>query len=144
MNTLLLDQKIWDLCLDVSGNIAVASDPYSVAQDVASACRVFQGEAWFDTTLGVPYFQQILGRLPPIGVIKAQLAAQAALVPGCNNPVVFITGFQNRMLTGQVQFTDDNAQPQAVNINALMTKVPLMDSSGNIIYDSQGNPLFGS
>lgn len=144
MKTLLLTIDLWDLCLDISGNIAVASDSYSVAQDVASACRVFQGEAWFDTTLGVPYFQQILGKLPPIGVIKTQLAAQAALVPGCNNPIVFITGFKNRMLTGQIQFTDDNNQPQAVNINTLMTKTPLMDSSGNIIYDSQGNPLFGS
>ena len=43
MNTLLLDTLRWDLCLDVHGNIAVASDPYSVAQDVASAIRTFSG-----------------------------------------------------------------------------------------------------
>ena len=41
MNTLLLDLTNWDLLVDASGNIAVASDPYSVAQDVASAVRVF-------------------------------------------------------------------------------------------------------
>ena len=113
-NTLLLDQTLWDLMLDASGGIAVASDPYSVAQDVASACRVFLGEEWYNATVGVPYFQQILGKNPPAGLIKAQLVAAALTVPGCNNPVVTLTGLVNRRLTGQVQFTDSNGQTQTV------------------------------
>lgn len=144
MNTLLLTTDLWDLCVDVSGNIALASDPYSVSQDVASACRVFQGEAWFDVTLGVPYFEQILGKLPPLGLIKTQLAIQAATVPGCDNPVVFIASFTNRVLKGQIQFTDDNGQAQAVNITTVPIRPPLFSSSGNIMYDSDGNPMFGS
>lgn len=36
MKTLLLDQKSWDLTLDAAGNIAVAAEPYAIAQDVAS------------------------------------------------------------------------------------------------------------
>ena len=34
-NSLLLDQAQWDIVLDVNGNIALASAPYSIAQDVA-------------------------------------------------------------------------------------------------------------
>lgn len=112
MNTLLLDTVLWDLVTDADGNIAVATDPYSVVQDVASACRVFLGEEWYDTTQGIPYFQQILGYLPSVAFVKTQLAAAAATVPGCNNPVVFLNSFINRTLTGQVQFQDSNGVTQ--------------------------------
>ena len=115
MNTLLLDLTLWDLCLDAAGNIAVATDPYSVAQDVASAVRVFLAEEWYNTSAGVPYFQSILGKLPPIAFMKSQIAAAAATVPGCNNPVVFLSGIQaGRQLTGQIQFTDSNGLIQSV------------------------------
>lgn len=115
MNTLLLDLTNWDLVLDTGGNIAVASDPYSVAQDVASAVKLFQGDYWYNTTLGVPYFQQILGKLPPANLIKTLIANAAATVPGCTNPVVYLNALNNRSLSGQVQFTDSNGQTQAVN-----------------------------
>ena len=112
MKTLLLTTDQWDLCLDAARNIAVATDSYSVVQDVASSCRVFLGEEWYDTTQGVPYFQQILGQLPPAAFIKAQIAAAAAKVPGCFNPVVYLGTFTNRVLTGQVQFQDINGVQQ--------------------------------
>jgi hypothetical protein len=44
VNTLLLDVSSWDLCLDAAGNIAMASNPYSIAQDAASAIRTFAGD----------------------------------------------------------------------------------------------------
>ncbi len=143
MNTLLLSTDLWDLCLDASGNIAVASDPYSVAQDVASACRVFRGEQWYNTSAGVPYFQQILGQSPPASFIKAQIAAAAATVPGCANPVVYLSGLgADRALAGQVQFTDSNGTVQAVGFGS--TRQQLTDSAGNLLFDSAGNPLYGS
>lgn len=114
MKTLLLDLTLWDLCLDAGGGIAVADDPYSVAQDVASACRVFQGEEWYDTTAGVPYFQSILGQSPPLAWVKAQIAAAAATVPGCNNPVVYLADLTDRRLSGQVRFTGPDGQTQTV------------------------------
>lgn len=116
MKTLLLSVDLWDLLLDSYGNIAVASEPYSIAQDVASACRLFLGEAYYDTTIGVPYFQQILGQSPPLNLIKAQLAVAALTVPGVNNPVVFLANIgRDRVLSGQVQFTDNAGQTQVAN-----------------------------
>lgn len=112
MDTLLLDIDLWDLVLDASGNLAVATDVYSVAQDVASACRTFLGEVYYNTTDGVPYFQSILGQVPSASFIKSQLVTAASSVPGCNGPVVFLTGLAGRALTGQVQFTDSNGTTQ--------------------------------
>ena len=77
MDTLLLDTVTWDLAVDALGNIAMASDPYAQAQDAASNIRTFAGEVYFNTTLGVPYWEQILGLAPPISVMKAHWNAAA-------------------------------------------------------------------
>jgi hypothetical protein len=106
MNTLLLDQVTWDLTKDAAGNIAMASNPYAIAQDVASATRLFLGELWYDTTQGVPYFQQILGKLPPAQFIKAALVQAGLTTPETKSIVCYLTGFVNRELTGQLQITD--------------------------------------
>lgn len=95
-----------DLCLDSSGNIALASEPYSLAQDAASACKTFLNECYYDTTLGVPYFQQILGQNPPLELIRSQLVAQCLTVPDVIAAQVFFSSFANRSLVGQIQMTN--------------------------------------
>jgi hypothetical protein len=114
-NTLLLNPATWDLMVDASGNIAMATDPYSVAQDAASAIKLFQGELWYDSTQGVPYFTQILGKPPNVNLIKAKFAAAALTVPGVSSAVVFITSITNRNVSGQVQVTDANGVTTAAN-----------------------------
>lgn len=105
MTSLLLDLQAWDLVADAAGNLAVCQDPYAIAQDTACACRLFKGELWYDSTQGVPYFQKILGKLPPLAFVKAQLNAAAMTVPGVSSATTFIGGLVNRQLTGQVQVT---------------------------------------
>lgn len=106
--TLLLDRDDWDLALDAAGNIALASEPYSQLQDVSSECRVFEGEAWFDTTLGVPFFQQVFRGAQPVQVLKARMALAAELVPGVASAAVALTTLTDRALRGQVQVTLDD------------------------------------
>lgn len=106
MKTLLLDTDRWDLVLDASGNIAMATNPYALAQDAASAVRLFQGELWYDTTQGVPYFEQILGQYPPIEFMRAQCVAAAMSVPEVVSATVYFTAVVGRALGGQVQITD--------------------------------------
>jgi hypothetical protein len=106
MNTLLLNQSNWDLTVDATGNIAMATDPYAPAQDAASACRVFLGEQWYDTTLGIPYFSQILGAFPPqFNLLKAWLVQTSETVPEVISAVAFITAFNRRSVGAQVQLT---------------------------------------
>lgn len=115
MNTLLLDQSAWDLVLDASGNIAMASPPYALAQDVASAVRTFLGEVYYDTTEGIPYWTKVLGKLPPSSLI-IELINQAALtVPGVVTAQTYITSFNDREVSGQIQFTDSSGTTTTVN-----------------------------
>ena len=107
MKTLLLDTVAWDLVLDVAGNIAVAEDPYALAQDAASAIKLFQAELWYDTSKGIPYFSQIFGRAPNVPYIKAKFVAAALTVPGVVAAVVFISSISERRVTGQVQVTNE-------------------------------------
>lgn len=108
MKTILLDPSKWDLLLDASGNIAAASEPYAIAQDAASAIKLFSGELWYDTSKGVPYWGQILGQTPPLELMKAQLADAALTVPGAVTAQVFIVSFDGRVPVGQVQITDSS------------------------------------
>ncbi len=115
MDTLLLDRSSWDLVVDSAGNIAMAGVPYSQAQDAASAIKTFQGEAFYDTTLGVPYWQQILSYRPPLSLIKAKLVAAALTVPGVVAARAFVTSLANRTVAGQVQIKNEAGQTSLAN-----------------------------
>ncbi|SDR17887.1 hypothetical protein [Paraburkholderia tuberum] len=113
--TLLLDQTAWDLVLDAAGNIAVATEPYQIAQDVASAVRTFLGECWYDTTLGLPYWQNILGQFPPASFVKSEIVKAAKTVPNVASATVLSLALDNRKLTGQIAVTDTDGNTQTVN-----------------------------
>lgn len=116
MDTLLLELQNWDLCLNASGNIAMATGAYALAQDAASACRLFLAELYLDTTQGIPYDQEILDLSPPIALIKARLVQAALTVPGIVTAEVFLTSIVNRELLGQVQITDGLGNTAAASI----------------------------
>lgn len=104
--TMLLDRTTWDLVADLDGNIAKASEPYALAQDAASAIKLFLGELWYDTTQGIPYWTEILGKPPPITLMKAKFTAAALTVPNVIAARVTITSFVNRTIRGKVEVTD--------------------------------------
>ena len=106
--TLLLDQDKWDLVLDSAGNIAVASTPYALAQDVASAVRLFIGELWYDTEKGIPYFEDVLGHLPPVSLVVSYIENAALTVPGVVSARCIISSIDARSVSGQIQFIDEN------------------------------------
>lgn len=103
--TLLLDTETWDLVLDIAGNIAVASDPYSLAQDAASAIQTFLKEVYYDTTYGVDYLGLILGKNPALQLLKQILVLQALTVTDVASAKVFIDNFSDRSISGQAQVT---------------------------------------
>lgn len=115
LQTLLLDADAWDLVLDSNGNIALASPPYAVAQDVASAIKLFQGELWYDTTQGVPYWQSLLGENPTAAQVASALNNAALTVPGVVSADTVITSTDNRTLSGQVTFSTSDGTQTTVN-----------------------------
>lgn len=119
MKTLLLDTVLWDLVIDLKGDIAVASNPYALAQDAASAGLLHKtdgvGELYYDTVPGVPY-DQILGKSPSLALFKAYFEAAALTVPGVASAKCIIAGVQQRTVTGQIQVTSDTGETAAVVI----------------------------
>lgn len=115
--TWLLNWEDGDSCLDANGNIAVASAPYSIAQDVATQMATFLGECWYDTTQGVPYWQQILGKNPPVSLITSALEAQALLVPDVATAQATIFGINpKRGVIGQMLVTDTDGNQSTIPI----------------------------
>lgn len=116
MATLLLDLDNHDLCLDANMSIAFAKPPYATAQSVSSAIRTFLGECYYDKTLGVPYFGNILGKNPPLTYLITQMEAAALSVPGVISATCTISSVKDRTVTGQVEFTDSGGNTQTVGL----------------------------
>lgn len=116
MKTLLLDNTNWDLLLDAAGSLAVASEPYSLAQDVASALKLFLGELWYNFVKGIPYFTEILGQAPPVTFFQELMVRAAMTVPGVVSAQCTIQSFENRVVTGQVVFTTSTNQTGVVSL----------------------------
>lgn len=114
LKTLLLDRTYNVLVLDANGNIALADEPYSIAQDCASAVRTFLGEAIYDTSLGIPYFDQVLGQWPPVSLIQSLIEQQALTVPDVVQAKCVITDFSNRTVTGTIEVIDTTGQAHNV------------------------------
>lgn len=108
MNTLLLNPTTWDLLLDSNNNIAMAANPYSISQDVASAIKVFIGELYYDNTKGLPYFDQILGQSQAnaVAVVAAQTEQAALTVPEVVRAKCTQLYYNNRVLSGVVEIVD--------------------------------------
>jgi len=109
-STVYLDPTSWDIEADVFGNIARASAPYSLAQDVASAARLFAGELYYDTEKGIPYFDEILGMLPPISLFVSYLEGAALTVSGVVSAQCIVASINAREIIGQLQFIDETGE----------------------------------
>jgi hypothetical protein len=92
----------------------MASPPYALAQDVASAIRLFLRELWYNTIAGIPYFQDVLGQLPPVSLLMGYIENAALTVPGVVTAQCIITSFTDRTVAGQVQFIDENGETNSV------------------------------
>lgn len=79
--SLPLNLQTWDLQLDAYGNLSLQEEAASIAQDVACAIRTFQGECRYNVSLGMPYFQSILGKLPAGSFVVAAIQQQAYTIP---------------------------------------------------------------
>jgi hypothetical protein len=114
MKTLLLDRTAWDLCVDSGGSIACATDQYQVGQDVASAIRTFRGECFYDTNVGIPYWQAVLGQLPPASFIRSELVKAALTVTNVTSANLTKLVLNHRQLAGEIDVTDTSGNTQTV------------------------------
>lgn len=81
---LAIDPDTNDLYLDQNNNLAVVHNAAAVAQHVRQRLKTFQGEWFLDTTAGVPWLAQIMGKQydPALAeaVVKAEIMDTDAVV----------------------------------------------------------------
>lgn len=144
--TLLLDPTNWDLLVDADGNIAAADEPYRLAQDVSVAVRTFVNDQWYKPSYGIPYFEQILGKKPPLQLIRAQLERIALTVSGVVKAQAGITKFQGRKIEGFVTVTDKSGVSLTIAISTAAarnnTNVPFVEWDGGLTVWDGGLTLW--
>ena len=116
METIFLNPETWDLALDSDGNIAIAKDPYSKAQDVASAVKLFKGELYYNVGNGIPYFDETLGKKQSFALYQYRLEKAALSVPEVVSAKAIIQSNADRTVTGIIKFTDDKGRKVEVNL----------------------------
>ena len=116
MKTTLLDLDAWDWVLDANGELAVASEPYSTAQDVASRLGCVQGECLSDASAGLPLFDLITANPPPTQFIGALMEEQALSVPGVESATAQDVEISGGVLTGRVIITASAGQTLTVSV----------------------------
>lgn len=74
----------WDYSLDpATYNLRTVSGAAYLTQKIKQRLQVFFGEWYLDRTIGIPYFETILGQNDPdIGATKAILISEIAKIPG--------------------------------------------------------------
>lgn len=106
--TVLLDRKTWDVTSDGVGRIALTTDDYATAQNVANEARLFTEDAYFIQDQGIPHFTVELGRRVNASVLRSYLRRAALSVSDVREVLsVEITAFDptTRTLTGDMQLT---------------------------------------
>jgi hypothetical protein len=111
----LSPQPVWDLTVDAIGNIATVDGPAAMEQNVACAAKTFLGELYYNTSAGVPYFRDVLGRRYNPTLLQAYLNKAALTVTGVVKARTIITGFVDRTITGRIEFIDTDGQSRGVN-----------------------------
>src|SRR5487761_1929154 len=107
MDTIYLTPE-WGMTVDVAGNIAMATSEYAIAQDVASACRLFSGELYYDTLKGIPYLTAILGKRPSRALVSNYFETAALTVPEVVAAQTVGLSLSNRNLTGSIEVIDQS------------------------------------
>ncbi|MBS0961135.1 MULTISPECIES: hypothetical protein [Acetobacter] len=113
---LLLDAATWDLVIDAQGNIAQAAAPYAIVQNVACAVRVFLGECWYNTALGLPYLEHVLGRSQSVALFRSDVEQVARTVQGVSRAVCVLTDISpQRRLSGIIQLALEDGTRTSVS-----------------------------
>ena len=116
MISLKLIKDSWDIQLDENGLLLLADTDYSVAQNVATAVRLFTNDAYFDTETGIPHFQITYIRNPNLSVIRSRIKQTAEAVEGVLKATVILYPVTEKgVLSGVINLTLTN------NVNAEVT-----------------------
>lgn len=103
-HTLLLNDS-WDIFSDASGQIALTSGTYAVAQNAANAVRLFTKDAYLAQTKGIPHFDIELGKSPAIAapILRTRIRDTVLAIDGITDAGVELNFDEGgRILGGKI------------------------------------------
>jgi hypothetical protein len=105
-----LDPTTLDFSLDDGGQMLGVQGAERIAQHVRTRIETRRGDWYLDTTVGVPYLEEIFVKDPDLTVIRASLVGEITDVPGVQRIVSLDLTFEAGTRTLIVDFevlTDD-------------------------------------
>ena len=139
MKTIFLDPNTWNLAVDSGGNIAVADDPYALAQNVSCAVRTFRGEVPSDLDYGIPYRESVLGSAYDAVAVRKHHEDIAKTVSGVTNALAVIDSFEHRVPSGFIKITDSDGVDLTADIDFPTSAISPIDSPTVIITAPANN-----
>lgn len=111
MTDLTMDFSTNDIVIE-NGDMSLVDGVDAIEQDLQQQLQVWLGEWFLDTTIGIPYRQQILVKNPNLDIVQAILVNAAVNVPGVQviNETEFAYEPTNRVLDVQMQGQTSNGQ----------------------------------
>lgn len=108
--TLALDNNSWDLYLDDLGNIATKEDKAQISQDVASSCRVWEGEDIWNKDRGLPYKYLIMGKNATQSNLTAYMSKEAKRIDGVQKITLALFENENRTQKLDIIITTEDGE----------------------------------
>jgi hypothetical protein len=98
--------------LQVDGDLSMVRGEDAIVQDLQQTLQVWLGEWFLDTTVGIPFKQDILVKNPNLDVVNGDIVNAASNVPGVTQiiGVSFDYSNQNRTFSITVQAEISNGQ----------------------------------
>lgn len=90
---LALDPETNDLFKDSTGNLGIVRGAVAVGQHVRQRLKTFRGEWFLDTTAGVPWLAQIMGREYDPALAEAVVKAEILDTDAVTEITSFSVGF---------------------------------------------------
>lgn len=103
MIDLKLSADHWDLVVDIDLSLVV--DQPEVVQHIRQRLQTFLAEWFLDLSVGVPWFQQILGKVQYLSTVTTILKAVVVESPGVKEVTSFTVGEADAERTVRVDFT---------------------------------------
>lgn len=88
-----LDKETNDVFLDAEGNLAMAFDAEAIGQHARQRVQTFAGEWYLDTTAGLPWVEQILGKRYDPALAEAVVKAEILNTDGVTEITSFSIAF---------------------------------------------------
>ena len=109
----------WDLQLGSDGSLKMLSGAAGIAQNVACACRCFQGGCYFYQSYGIAWFNDALAKKFQRTLIASRIMETSLAVQGVAEvKSVTIDGLdsESRIVTGDVQIVTEEGENVAARI----------------------------